>query len=160
MAKYANGRIVFAENTNAAHPPHRTPNQSRPTNQPLTKSSPQYVNGENIQLEDIPTDSDEDDSDHEDDKKAKGAMLPSWVQSPILNNLLREQEKSKDPDSIFGPSAAVNMEEMFKERHHRFRSRTSSANWAGNDRLTDEEIRSDNAARERMRREGGWTFGL
>ncbi|KAL9630606.1 MAG: hypothetical protein Q9204_004635 [Flavoplaca sp. TL-2023a] len=160
MAKYANGRIVFAENTNAAHPPHRTPNQSRPTNQPLAKPSPQYVNGENIQLEDIPTDSDEDDSDHEDDKKAKGAMLPSWVQSPILNNLLREQEKSKDPDSIFGPSAAVNMEEMFKERHHRFRSRTSSANWAGNDRLTDEEIRSDNAARERMRREGGWTFGL
>ncbi|CAL8581784.1 hypothetical protein XPA_007468 [Xanthoria parietina] len=160
MAKYANGRIVFAENTNAAHPPHKTPNHSRLTNQPLAKSSPQYVNGENIQLEDIPTDSDEDDSDHEDDKKAKGAMLPSWVQSPILNNLLREQEKNKDPDSIFGPSAAVNMEEMFKERHHRFRSRTSSANWAGNDRLTDDEIRSDNAARERMRREGGWTFGL
>ncbi|KAL8851963.1 MAG: hypothetical protein Q9221_003174 [Calogaya cf. arnoldii] len=160
MAKYANGRIVFAENSNAAHPPHKTPNQPRPTNQALAKSSPQYVNGENIQLEDIPTDSDEDDSDHEDDKKAKGAMLPSWVQSPILNNLLREQEKNKDPDSIFGPSAAVNMEEMFKERHHRFRSRTSSANWAGNDRLTEEEIRSDNAARERMRREGGWTFGL
>ncbi|KAL8673648.1 MAG: hypothetical protein Q9168_001954 [Polycauliona sp. 1 TL-2023] len=163
MAKYANGRIVFAENTNAVHhPPHKTPNQSRLTNnQPLAKSSPQYINGENIHLEDIPTDSDEDDdSDHEEDKKAKGAMLPSWVQSPILNNLLREQEKNKDADSIFGPSAAVNMEEMFKERHHRFRSRTSSANWAGNDRLTDEEIRSDNAARERMRREGGWTFGL
>ncbi|KAL8910183.1 MAG: hypothetical protein Q9171_004520 [Xanthocarpia ochracea] len=160
MAKYANGRIVFAENTNTAYPPHKTPNQSRLTNQPLAKSSPQYVNGENIQLEDIPTDSDEDDSDHEDDKKAKGAMLPSWVQSPILNDLLRDQEKNKDPDSIFGPSAAVNMEEMFKERHHRFRSRTSSANWAGNDRLTEEEIRSDNAARERMRREGGWTFGL
>ena len=160
MAKYANGRIVFAENTNTAYPPHKTPNQSRLTSQPLAKSSPQYVNGENIQLEDIPTDSDEDDSDHEDDKKAKGAMLPSWVQSPILNDLLRDQEKNKDPDSIFGPSAAVNMEEMFKERHHRFRSRTSSANWAGNDRLTEEEIRSDNAARERMRREGGWTFGL
>ncbi|KAL8783825.1 MAG: hypothetical protein Q9213_004371 [Squamulea squamosa] len=159
MAKYANGRIVFAENTNAAHP-HKTPNQPKLTNQPHAKSSPQYINGENIQLEDIPTDSDEDDSEHEDDKKAKGAMLPSWVQSPILNDLLREQEKNKDPDSIFGPSAAVNMEEMFKERHHRFRSRTSSANWAGNDRLTDEEIRSDNAARERMRREGGWTFGL
>ncbi|KAL8775577.1 MAG: hypothetical protein Q9209_000073 [Squamulea sp. 1 TL-2023] len=159
LAKYTNGRIVFAENTNAAHL-HKTPNQTRLTNQPHAKSSPQYVNGENIQLEDIPTDSDEEDSEHEDDKKAKGAMLPSWVRSPILNDLLREQEKSKDPDSIFGPSAAVNMEEMFKERHHRFRSRTSSANWAGNDRLTDEEIRSDNAARERMRREGGWTFGL
>ncbi|KAL8814318.1 MAG: hypothetical protein Q9223_006449, partial [Gallowayella weberi] len=130
MAKYANGRIVFAENSNPAYPAHKTPNPTRATNQPLAKSSPQYVNGENIQLEDIPTDSDEDDSDHEDSKKAKGAMLPSWVQSPILNDMLREQERNKDPDSIFGPSAAVNMEEMFKERHHRFRSRTSSANWA------------------------------
>ncbi|KAL8802010.1 MAG: hypothetical protein Q9182_004087 [Xanthomendoza sp. 2 TL-2023] len=160
MAKYANGRIVFAENSNSAHLAHKTPNPSRATHQPLAKPSPQYVNGENIQLEDIPTDSDDDDSDHEDSKKAKGAMLPSWVQSPVLNDMLREQERSKDPDSIFGPSAAVNMEEMFKERHHRFRSRTSSANWAGNDRLTEEEIRSDNAARDRMRREGGWTFGL
>ncbi|KAL8696288.1 MAG: hypothetical protein Q9224_002876 [Gallowayella concinna] len=160
MAKYANGRIVFAENTNSAYPAHKTPNQPRATNQALAKPSPQYVNGENIQLEDIATDSDEDDSDHEASKKAKGAMLPSWVQSPILNDMLREQERNKDPDSIFGPSAAVNMEEMFKERHHRFRSRTSSANWAGNDRLTEEEIRSDNAARERMRREGGWSFGL
>ncbi|KAL8842901.1 MAG: hypothetical protein Q9170_000305 [Blastenia crenularia] len=160
MAKHANGRIVFAENTNPAYPGHKTPNQSRSINQPLAKSSPQYINGENIQLEDIPTDSDEDDSEDEHDKKAKGAMLPSWVQSPVLNELLREQERHKDPDSIFGPSAAVNMEEMFKERHHRFRSRTSSANWAGNDRLTEEEIRTDNAARERMRREGGWTYGL
>ncbi|KAL8940228.1 MAG: hypothetical protein Q9216_002937 [Gyalolechia sp. 2 TL-2023] len=160
MAKYANGRIVFAENTNSAHPSHKTPNHPRLTNQPFGKSSPQYVNGENIHLEDIPTDSDEADSEDERDKKAKGAMLPSWVQSPVLNELLREQERNKDPDSIFGPSAAVNMEEMFKERHHRFRSRTSSANWAGNDRLTEEEIRSDNAAREKMRREGGWTFGL
>lgn len=160
MAKYANGRIVFAENTNPAYPSHKTPNNSKLTNQSFAKSSPQYVNGENIQLEDIPTDSEEDDSEDESDKKAKGAMLPSWVQSPVLNELLREQERNKDPDSIFGPSAAVNMEEMFKERHHRFRSRTSSANWAGNDRLTEEEIRSDNAAREKMRREGGWTFGL
>lgn len=160
MAKYANGRIVFAENNNPAYPSHKTPNHSGHTNQPFAKSSPQYVNGENIQLEDIPTDSDEGDSEDESDKKAKGAMLPSWVQSPVLNELLREQERNKDPDSIFGPSAAVNMEEMFKERHHRFRSRTSSANWAGNDRLTEEEIRSDNAGREKMRKEGGWTFGL
>ncbi|KAI4171583.1 MAG: hypothetical protein LQ343_004175 [Gyalolechia ehrenbergii] len=160
VAKYANGRIVFAENNNPAYPSHKTPNHSGHTNQPFAKSSPQYVNGENIQLEDIPTDSDEGDSEDESDKKAKGAMLPSWVQSPVLNELLREQERNKDPDSIFGPSAAVNMEEMFKERHHRFRSRTSSANWAGNDRLTEEEIRSDNAGREKMRKEGGWTFGL
>ncbi|KAL8689277.1 MAG: hypothetical protein Q9218_005020, partial [Villophora microphyllina] len=144
MAKYANGRIVFAENSNPAYPSHKTPNQSRLASQPLNKSSPQYTNGENIQLEDIPTDSDdEDDSDAEPNKKAKGAMLPSWVQSPVLNELLREQERNKDPDSIFGPSQKVDMEEMFRERHHRFRNRTSSANWGGNDRLTEEEIRRD-----------------
>ncbi|KAL8905473.1 MAG: hypothetical protein Q9207_002627 [Kuettlingeria erythrocarpa] len=160
MAKYANGRIVFAENSNAAHSHHKTPNQARLTHQPLSKSSPQYVNGENIQLEDIATDTEDEDSDEETNKKAKGALLPSWVQSPVLNQLLREQEKHTDPDSIFGPSAAVNMEEMFKERHHRFRARTSSANWGGNDRLTEEEIQSDNAAREKMSRQGGWTYGL
>lgn len=160
MAKYANGRIVFAENSNPAYPQHKTPNQARLTHQSHSKSSPQYVNGENIQLEDIATDTEDEDSDDESNKKAKGAMLPSWVQSPVLNELLREQEKNKDPDSIFGPSAAVNMEEMFKERHHRFRARTSSANWGGNDRLTEEEIQSDNAAREKMSRQGGWTYGM
>lgn len=166
MTKYANGRIVFAENANPAHhAPYKTPNQTRLTTQPATKaSSPHYPNGENIQLDDIPTDSEDDggesDSEAEKGKKAKGAMLPAWVQSPYLNELLREQERSQDPDRIFGPSQKVDMEEMFRERHHRFRSRTSSANWGGNDRLTEEEIRRDNEARERMRREGGWSFGL
>ncbi len=65
-----------------------------------------------------------------------------------------------DADAVFGPVASPRMEEMFRERHHRFRSRTSSANWAGADRLTDEEIRRDVEARQRLRREGGWTFGL
>ncbi|KAI4196815.1 MAG: hypothetical protein LQ350_006328 [Teloschistes chrysophthalmus] len=168
MTKYANGRIVFAENSNPAvpHAPYKTPNQTRLTNQPATAkaSSPHYPNGENIQLDDIPTDSDEGDSSPtssaEKGKKAKGAMLPTWVQSPYLNELLREQERSQDPDRIFGPSQKVDMEDMFRERHQRFRHRTSSANWAGNDRLTEEEIRRDREARERMRREGGWSFGL
>ena len=160
MAKYANSKIIFAENPNPAHPSHKTPNTSRPTNNPLAKASPQYLNGENIHLEDIPTDSEDDESEDESSKKVAKAMLPAWVQSPILRDILQDQERSIDPDSVFGPSAAVNMEEMFKDRHHRFRSRTSSANWAGNDRLTEEEIRSDNAARERLRREGAWTFGL
>ncbi|KAL8639383.1 MAG: hypothetical protein Q9228_003575, partial [Teloschistes exilis] len=127
MTKYANGRIVFAENANPApHAPYKTPNQTRLTAQPATKaSSPHYPNGENIQLDDIPTDSDDDggecDSEAEKGKKAKGAMLPTWVQSPYLNELLREQERSQDPDRIFGPSQKVDMEEMFRERHHRFR---------------------------------------
>lgn len=51
------------------------------------------------------------------------------------------------------------MEEMFKDRYQRFRNRTSSAAWV-HDRLTAEEIQRDVEARERMRREGGWTFGM
>ena len=70
------------------------------------------------------------------------------------------QDENMDADTVFGPVASPHMEEMFKERHHRFRSRTSSANWAGADRLTEEEIRRDVEARQRLRREGGWTFGL
>jgi hypothetical protein len=65
-----------------------------------------------------------------------------------------------DPEEIFGPIAPLKMEEIFrdKERHHRFRGRTSSANWSGEDRLTREECESDRRERERVAREGGWRF--
>jgi hypothetical protein len=64
---------------------------------------------------------------------------------------------------VFGPPAPLNMEEVFskdKGRFHKFRARTSSANWSGTDRLTEEEVRRDNAARDKMRREGGWSYEL
>ena len=67
-----------------------------------------------------------------------------------------------DADGLFGPIQPLVMEEIFKDksRHHRYRPRTSSANWGGSDRLTEEEIREDVRGRERLRREGGWTYGL
>lgn len=117
------------------------------------------MNGENIHLDDIPTD-DEDDSDSDPGSKPKPANLPEWAQSPNLRELLMTQDENMDADAVFGPVQSPHMEEMFRERHHRFRSRTSSANWAGADRLTDEEIRRDVEARQKLRREGGWTFGL
>jgi hypothetical protein len=55
------------------------------------------------------------------------------------------------------------MEEVFsrnKDRFHKFRARTSSANWSGTDRLTEEEVRKDAMARDKMRREGGWSYEL
>jgi len=159
IAKYQNGKIPFADNPNPPHPshPHRTP-QSTLASQ-VAKSSPQYVNGENIHLDDIPTES-EDESDSDSGSKPKPANLPDWAQSPNLRELLMTQDENMDADVVFGPVQSPHMEEMFRERHHRFRSRTSSANWAGADRLTDEEIRRDVEARQRLRREGGWTFGL
>lgn len=87
-------------------------------------------------------------------------MLPDWVRSPNLNEILRRQEELADADEVFGPPAAVDMEGMFRERHHRFRQRTSSANWNGGDRLTEDEVRRDVEGRERVRREGGWVWGV
>ena len=158
IAKYQTGRIPFAENPNPSQP-HKTPLHSR-LNAQAAKSSPQYVNGENIHLDDIPTESEDEDSDGDPASKPKPANLPDWAQSPQLRQLLMSQDENMDADAVFGPVQSPRMEEMFRERHHRFRSRTSSANWAGADRLTEEEIRRDVEARQRLRREGGWTFGL
>lgn len=155
MAKYTNGKIPFAE---APNPPPKSPLRAvRSAAPPAAKSSPQYMNGENIDLAEIPTDSEDEESE---DEKAKGAMLPEWVQSPHLRQQLEIQERYVDADAVFGPARSPHMEEMFKGREHRFRSRTSSANWAGPDRLTEEEIRNDRAGREKLRRQGGWTFEL
>jgi hypothetical protein len=155
MAKYTNGKIPFADAPNPAAAPHKTPKQAMP---PPQKSSPVFPNGENIYLEEIPTDSEDEDSEAE---RAKKLNLPEWALTPNLDQRLREQEKL-NTDALFGPVAPLVMEEMFKDknRHHKFRNRTSSANWFGQDRLTEEEIQRDNAAREKLRREGGWTYGL
>ena len=159
MAKYTNGKIPFAEASNPPQVNHKTPLPSKLATL-SAKASPQYQNGENIHLEDIPTESEESDSEGEGERSKKDANLPEWAQSPQLRQLLMTQDEKMDADAVFGPVASPHMEEMFKERHHRFRSRTSSANWAGADRLTEEEIRRDVEARQRLRREGGWTFGL
>lgn len=161
MAKYTTAKIPFADAPNPPQPSHKTPMHSKPHHhQPHAKSSPHFPNGENIDLAEIATDSETDTSSPEAEKQHKKAMLPGWVQSPILNDTLRQQEELQNADDVFGPPAAVDMEGMFRERHHRFRQRTSSANWNGADRLTEEEVRRDVEGRERVRREGGWVFGL
>jgi hypothetical protein len=158
MAKYAHNKIPFAEAPNPPPPQFKTPVASKHGVTAAPKSSPLYTNGDNIYLEEIATDSEDSDSENERKKKQN---VPEWALTPNLDQKLRNQERD-NPDRIFGPVRQLVMEEIFtdKNRHHRFRSRTSSANWLGQDRLTEEEIRSDHAAREKMRRDGGWTFGL
>ncbi|KAK7721352.1 hypothetical protein SLS64_001648 [Diaporthe eres] len=117
-------------------------------------------NGDNIELPEIQTD--DDDDDEEEDEGAKALGVASWADTPALRRELMRQE-TVDPLQVFGPPAPLNMEEVFsksKDRWHKFRARTSSANWSGADRLTEDEIRKDLAARDRMRREGGWTYEL
>lgn len=163
MAKFANGKIPFAD---APNPPagssshhaqtYKTPVRGGPSAAPTTaaKSSPHYPNGENIALPEIATDSEDEDSDTE-------FEAPSWANSPALRELLTQQQLV-DPEQVFGPIAPLQMEQVFqnKDRHKQFRPRTSSANWSGTDQLTEEDRRKDREARERMMRDGGWQFHL
>ncbi|KAI9710878.1 MAG: hypothetical protein M1812_007330 [Candelaria pacifica] len=156
LARFTNGKIPFAEAPNPPHAPtHKTPGAQHRL-QPTTaaKSSPQYPNGDAISLPDIATDSEDEDEDND-------FAPPAWANSPELRNLLHQQE-AMDAEDVFGPIGPLHMEEIFKnkDRHHRLRVRTSSANWSGSDRLTEEECRRDLAARERMRRDGGWSYDL
>ncbi|KAF1808689.1 hypothetical protein P152DRAFT_485238 [Eremomyces bilateralis CBS 781.70] len=162
-AKFASGRIPFADApnppagpSNPSHAPQQFKTPGRPAASTAvattSKSSPALPPGESIALPEIATDSEDEDSENE-------FVAPSWVNSPALNSLLQQQQLV-DPEQIFGPIAPLQMEEIFKnkDRHKRFRDRTSSANWSGNDRLTEEERRKDREAREKLVKEGGWSF--
>ncbi|GAB1216642.1 hypothetical protein ATERTT37_005858 [Aspergillus terreus] len=154
MSKYASGKIPFAEpaNANPQATSHKTPGAS--SSQKAPKPSPNYPNGENINLPEIATDSEDEDSD------AEMLPVPKWAQPKELETLLRQQE-GMEVDSIFGPIAPFSLEETFKsdKKIKKFRERTSSANWSGPDGLTQDEIRRDLAERQRLRLNGGWTFG-
>ncbi|RPA80388.1 hypothetical protein BJ508DRAFT_196025, partial [Ascobolus immersus RN42] len=103
------------------------------------KGSPQYINGELIELPDIPSDSEEEDDDDDDDGRKKHFLPPKWAESPELQLALAQQQ-SWDPQEIFGEIPPLKMEEIFKTRDtKKFRARTSSANWNGADGLTQEE---------------------
>ncbi|KAK3307621.1 uncharacterized protein B0T15DRAFT_414955 [Chaetomium strumarium] len=160
LAQFSKGAIPFAPNPNHAGPAHhKTP--ARPAGGAVPKSaksvarSPRFQNGETIELPDIQTDDDSDDDDGH-------VAVAAWADSPALKAALLAQERV-DPMQVFGPPAPLNMEEVFsktKDRWHKFRARTSSANWSGTDRLTEDDIRKDMAARDKMRREGGWSYEL
>ena len=154
MDKFANGKIPFADAPNPPHTAYKTPSHNAHGRMQPAKPSPQYTNGDNISLPDVHTDSeDEDDGD--------GFNPPEWARTPEVFEALIRQD-AIDGGEVFGPVAPLHMEEIFKnkERQKRFRDRTSSANWLGQDRLTEDEIRKDLADREKMRRDGGWTYGL
>lgn len=153
MAKYTNGKIPFAESSNAAAPqPPKMPAANSSQKAPA-KPSPKYPNGENIALPEIATDSEDEDSD------AEMLPVPKWAQPKELESLLRQQE-GMEVDSIFGPIAPFSLEETFKtdKKIKKFRERTSSANWSGPDALTQDEIKKDLSERQRMKLNGGWSF--
>jgi hypothetical protein len=161
MAQLSQAKIPFAQNSGAPGTTHKTP--IRPpggavppkSSKSVARSSPRFPNGESIELPDIQTDDDSDDGDAH-------FEFAAWADSPALKAALLAQERV-DPMQVFGPPAPLNMEEVFnksKDRWHKFRARTSSANWSGTDRLTEEDIKKDMQARDKMRREGGWSYEL
>ncbi|KAG8743916.1 hypothetical protein FRC10_011102 [Ceratobasidium sp. 414] len=90
------------------------------------------VHSENIELPDI--NSEYSDSEDED----RGKDFPDWAQPDELMQALKDQE-TYNPAAIFGPIQPLQMGDLFKTGHSRFRKRTSSANWAGTDGITLEE---------------------
>lgn len=165
MAQTSKAAISFATSSiqPSAGSSYKTPARPAGTNagnkstaKSQARSSPRYQNGEDINLPEIHTDSED-----EDDQGGDDFAVPDWADSPALRDQLAAQD-SIDPAEVFGPMPELKMEEIFKnkDRWNRFRARTSSANWSGSDRLTEEEIRKDLEGRERLRQEGGWTYGL
>ncbi|KAL7627564.1 hypothetical protein AAE478_001757 [Parahypoxylon ruwenzoriense] len=166
MAQVSKGPIPFAPNPNAGGSSYKTPARSQGVTAAKsaaksgTRSSPRFQNGESIELPEINTDDEDDDDDDADDGVRD--TIASWADSPNLRKALVRQE-TQDPMQVFGAPAPLNMEEVFsksKDRFHKFRARTSSANWSGSDKLTDEDIRKDLAARDQMRRDGGWSYQM
>ncbi|KAG5926625.1 hypothetical protein E4U42_003105 [Claviceps africana] len=162
LAQISKGAIPFQPTPNAAGSAYKTPARSGPaaaaksTAKSGARSSPRFQNGEAIELPEIQTD------DESEDDESHGAIVAPWADSPDLRKALMRQE-TMDPSQIFGPPAPLNMEEVFnksKDRFHKFRARTSSANWSGADRLTEEDIRKDLLARDKLRRDGGWSYEM
>jgi hypothetical protein len=163
MAKFASGRIPFADAPNPPAASHsqlsqsqsqfKTPGRVGQAAASAAKSSPQYPPGDSIALPEIATDSEDEDSDD-------GFSVPGWANSPALRELLSQQQLV-DPESVFGPIAPLQMDEVFKDskdRLKKFRDRTSSANWTNQDRLTEKERQRDREAREQLLRDGGWDY--
>lgn len=178
MAYTSKAQINFAPSASTIASSHKTPartavaNASKvhpPPPPKSAKSSPRYQNGEQIDLPEINTDESDSESDSNNDNtpdpsKSKKGAFADWVDSPALRAGLLAQE-AIDPMTVFGPPQELRMEEVFrnKERWSKFRQRTSSAVWTsgpGGDALSAEEVEADRIARERLQREGGWSYGL
>ncbi|GFP53261.1 hypothetical protein TASIC1_0002044500 [Trichoderma asperellum] len=159
MAQISKGPIPFAPSSNAAGSSFKTPARPGQLVNPkssVKRSSPRLQTGDSIELPEIQTD------DEDDDDESHGMNVAAWADSPDLRQALMRQE-TMDPSQIFGPPAPLIMEEVFsksKDKWHKFRQRTSSANWSGLDRLTEDDIRKDMVARNKLRRDGGWSYEM
>ncbi|KAG7531087.1 hypothetical protein FFLO_04581 [Filobasidium floriforme] len=90
----------------------------------------QDTRAEDIELPDIDSDYGLE-SDSEDD-------AASWAASPALRRAI-DMQGTLDPAHLFGPMPEFKMEDVFIGARAAKRPRSSSANWTGQDRLTEQE---------------------
>ncbi|KAG6234177.1 hypothetical protein E4U26_005913 [Claviceps purpurea] len=166
LAQISKGGIPFQPTPNGAGAAYKTPARAGPSAamksaaKSVTRSTPGFQNGEAIELPEIMTDP--EGGEEEEEEKSHKKAVACWANSPALRMALVRQE-TMDPSQIFGPPAPLIMEEVFaesKSKFPKFRERTSSANWSGADRLTEEEIRKDLIARDKLRRDGRWSYEM
>ncbi|KAI9786270.1 MAG: hypothetical protein M1816_008079 [Peltula sp. TS41687] len=191
MGMFANSRIPFGENAGneAAGPSstiqrgsqHKYPSLNGgggglgggENNNQTESPSQEYINPSDIELPEIPTDSEEDDDDEDDyyadmrkqlnlpgKKKRTPFKVPDWAKSPALRETLMAQQLI-DPRTVWGPIPPIDLEKEFRKlagpkRLASYRQRTSSAYW-GPDRLTEEECQKDMEARRRLMEQGEWS---
>lgn len=171
MAKFANTKIPFADNQGNDAGPSTIRKNPLCLNGENKIESPEWINPSDIELPEIPTDSEEEDD--EDDyyadmrkqlnlpgkKKRTPFKVPDWAKSPALREQLLAQQLI-DPRTVWGPIPPIDLEKEFKfagpKRLASYRNRTSSAYW-GSDRLTEEEVQKDMEARRKLMEQGHWS---
>lgn len=134
-ASKGKGKATAKEHDDDSRPPAKLLQkqmQERAKAQMQSKQPPREKS-ENIELPDVASEY----SDSEDEDR-KQFQAPDWAQSPAIAATLQHQS-GLNPDDIFGAIQPLRMEEIFRGRASKFRSRTSSANWAGADQLTEAE---------------------
>ena len=62
----------------------------------------------------------------------------SWTASPAIRRAI-DMQSAVDPARLFGPLPEFKMEDVFLGARSAKRPRSSSANWSGADRLTEQE---------------------
>ncbi|KAJ9122721.1 hypothetical protein QFC24_004150 [Naganishia onofrii] len=100
----------------------------------LGGKTPANMRSEDIELSDIGSDFGYESDSSESNK---GEVIPAWAQSPALKKAAALQEKI-NPSHLFGAMPEFKMESVFDTKAAR-RPRSSSANWTGQDRLTEQE---------------------
>lgn len=64
--------------------------------------------------------------------------VASWAASPALRRAI-DFQSTVDPARFFGPMPEFKMDDVFVNARAAKRPRSSSANWSGQDRLTEQE---------------------